>query len=66
MEGDEGRGYERKGSIESMRRARLRESSGGKQRQDCKSYRAMERDRGWIYRRCKRRGTTVNSPKKSE
>jgi hypothetical protein len=25
----------------------------------------MERDRGWIYRRCKRRGTTANPPKKS-
>jgi len=34
MEEDEGRGYERKRSIESMRRPRLRESSsGGKRRQ---------------------------------
>jgi hypothetical protein len=48
MEGDEGRGYERKRSIESMRRARLGESSGGKQRQDCKSYRSMERIEGGV------------------
>jgi len=45
-----------------MRRARLGESSRGKHRQDCKSYIAMERDRGWVYRGV-RGGAPLSIPK---
>lgn len=58
-----GRGYEWEMSIESIRGGQGRKVQREQQREE--RYRAMERDRGRIYRQLQRRGTTVNSPKKS-